>query len=394
MTKNLLILSLVFLAISTVYSTTNIPCFCPMVYFPVCSYNGQEFSTFSNECFGHCANYTMVYAGECKTNNTLQSLDCLDQCGKNLSWVCARKENDTVSVPSPCFAKCQGLSIIRNGTCKNKRVLGVASWMSGVVNSISNAINKTDQAIVNAANKTAQAVATAVNKTEQVVDSAANKTAQALINAANKTGQAIVNAVNKTEQALDNAVNKTEQALDNAGQAIKNAINTVVSILTQRIRKAEEDFENCTCHVVDKVEDAVEQQLDDWEAKAKADAALLKNKTEAFWDQTKDGFIAVEEKVAGWFDKTAEGIANETILIWALTRDSIQKDVNWFKNVILCSNCTNDYNPVCVHCETGDQATFLNQCWANCGGLPIMYAGKCMRMNDTDGGEAFIVSDV
>lgn len=371
MNKNLLILSLFLVSLSAVLGAAHRPCFCELVYFPVCSTDGHSYETFSNECFGDCVNFTMTYTGPCRQDVRVPNPECLSNCGKNLSWVCAILGNETLSIPNACIAECLGLDIVQNGTCDSQRVLGITSWWSGVVNKVADIVEKTEDSIKNAANKTAEAIKKAVNK----------------------TGEAIETAANKTAEAFKNVVNKTETALDNAADKIKNALNQVAQILSNRIRKVEEGFQNCTCHVVEKIGAAVENKLEEWDAKAKAEAEKLKNKTIQWWEQTRDGFISAERKVAGWFDRTAQGVANRTILIWARTRGAIKKEVDWFKRVVNCQGCSNDFRPVCIHTDDGDEATMLNECWAKCGQLQIMYQGKCLRLKDNEG-EALVVENV
>ena len=359
MTKNLLILSFILVSSLSLLSA-HIPCVCTRIYFPVCAFNGSHFNEFSNECLAHCVGYTMVYSGACKAKPLVTTAGCVANCTKKLDWVCAKIGNETVTSPSRCSAKCLGLEVFGNGTCDGKRVLGIASWMQDTANKISTAVTKAETAVKDAAAKTVDAIK----------DTAA-----------------------KVDNAIKTAANKTEQAIIDAAQKVKDTFNKVVDMLKQRIRKIGEGFENCTCHVVDKLEAAIEAKVDEWEATAKAEAEALKNKTKAWWDQTRDGFIAAEDKIAGWFDRTAKDIANKTIIMWTRARDAIQREEDWFKKLIQCNNCTNEYKPVCIDTGKKETATMLNQCWANCGNLQIMYAGQCK--NDVNGtGEALVVEHV
>lgn len=384
MSRNLLIFSIWILSISYVFSARHVPCYCPMVYFPICGFDGSEFTTFSNECFARCANFTMIYEGQCHSNNTVKTPQCVKECGNNLSWVCARKQNNTVSVPNPCIARCQDLEIVKNGTCNNIRVLGFSSWWNDVTKKASNAINtvvdKTKEIAANVVNKTKEAVENVKEKAKEVAENVANKTKEIAGKVANKTKEIAGKVANKTKEI----VNKTKEIIHKTGEKIKNITKKVIAALKYRIRRIGEAFQNCTCHVVEKLEDAVSSKLNEWEEAAKEEFERLKNQTKKWWDQTRDGFISTEKKIAGWFDKKIAAAANKTVLIWTRTRDSFKRDVEWFKRLLNCAQCNNEYKPVCIVTDDSEKATMLNQCYADCGELTTLYDGKCIDDNDDE----------
>ena len=201
--------------------------------------------------------------------------------------------------------------------------------------------------------------------------------------------QDVKTVVNKTAEGIKNAIEKTEEF-----------IQKVVVALQKRIRKVGEALENCTCHIVDKIDAKLEQIVKDIEtgvvnASNKINNAVvnevnkIKNATKLFWDQTHDGFILAERKVAGWFDRVATTAANKTILIWVNTRNAFQRDADWFKKLLKCNKCTNEYKPVCIRADNGEKATMLNQCYAECGELVIQYPGRCL--GDSEAGETLAV---
>jgi ElaB/YqjD/DUF883 family membrane-anchored ribosome-binding protein len=363
-----------------------------MVYFPICGFNGEETTTFSNECFARCANFTMIYEGQCKPNNTIKSPKCVQKCGNKLSWVCARKDNATLSVPNPCIANCQGLEIVHNGTCNNIRVLGFSSWWSNVKekasNTFNNVVDKTKEIVNNVVNKTKEAAEKVADKTKEIAEKVANKTKEIATKVANKTKEIATKVANTTK----NIINKTKNAAKKAGEKIKNFTKKVVAALKYRIAKIGEAFQNCTCHVVEKVSDAISAKFDEWEEAAKREVELIKNKTKKWWDQTKDGFISTEKKIAGWFDKKISDAKNLTVIIWTKSRDAIKRDIDWFKRLLKCSQCNNEYKPVCIVTDDSEKATMLNQCYADCGELTTLYEGRCI--DESDEQEGLVVEHV
>ena len=247
----------------------------------------------------------------------------------------AKKDNISLSLPNTCVASCLGFSILKDGPCTNLRKLGI--W-----DSFKNTVNKAADSVKNAVN----------------------------------------NAVSKTKDFIDDVKDKAKEIKDKVVDTFKK----VVEYLRYRIRRIGEALQNCTCHVVEKIEKAVSDKFEQWAEEGKQELEKLKNKTKIWWDQTLDGFISVERKVAGWIKHKVATAAGLTVLVWVKTRDAIKRGIDWWRKLINCSKCSNDYVPVCIQADNGEKATMLNQCYAECGGLKVLSVGRCEDATDDDEG--------
>lgn len=389
------------------------PCLCPLVSFPICAVENSHFQSFSNECFARCVNYHFAYAGECLPENSIHP-DCLSSCSNNLQYVCGQKGNETRTIPNECIAQCQDFTIVKQGTCDNERVLGVGNWWNvakTAVNEAAKAVadkakevaDKAKAAIQKAENKTKAAfdavknetikiaekvkdkVEDLKNKTKEIIAEVKNKTADIAEKISNKTKEVIAEIKNKTKEeaikinnTFNNLKNKTKIFANKTKEFFKKVANSIKT----RLRETKEGLQNCTCHIVDKAEDKVKQmwtqfELDAEKLKNKTKIALnnTKTKIQKLWNQTRDGLIEAGELVAGWIIYEGEEVANKVIVIRAKTNAAFKRTKQWFKNLLGCG-CNSKFEPVCIKADEGN-ATMLNKCYADCGGLTIVNEGKC-----------------
>lgn len=375
-------------------------CICPMIYFPICAVSGTEFADFSNECMARCGGYHFAYTGKCLSENT-QAAGCIESCNVSDDYVCGQKGDAQRTVPNACVAKCQGFSIVKQGTCNNERVLGLSDFFRKAKTAIKEAYNTAKDKIVDTAKDVGNKIKDKANEAGEAIKNAAHTVANKTKEAAEKIKEAAHNVADKTKEIAEKVKNKTKEAAGKIKEKAKRFANRtkeffkdLANRIVNRVRKIKEGIENCTCHIVDKTQAAAQQLIKDIENKAKETAERIKNGTQRAWnatktavknawDQTRDGVIKVGQFFIGITVLTIEKIRSGAAIMWGEIQDAFRRTKRWFKNLLGCG-CTRDYQPVCIRADNGKEATMLNKCYADCGDLEVLHTGECKEVKESE----------
>ena len=86
----------------------------------------------------------------------------------------------------------------------------------------------------------------------------------------------------------------------------------------------------------------------------------------------------VIDTIEGWVDYEADKLVNKTAIFIAESKNAFNRTKRWFKRLLFCPLCDPHAGPlVCVEADNGEDVTFLNRCFAECGDLVILYDRQC-----------------
>ena len=188
------------------------------------------------------------------------------------------------------------------------------------------------------------------------------------------------------------AIKKGLQRLDNKTLAIYNDAKEWMKELAQNISKKAQVTWN-------KTKDFAGEVLDDTEEAFEiiiGGVILMGEEVQEQWKQlnkwivdtakkAKEGLENFAENVVdaieGWVEYEKEKLINKTAIFISKSKDAFNRTKRWFKKLMFCPvimNCDPQARPfVCIVADNGEEVTFLNRCFAVCGGLEIKYDGAC-----------------
>ena len=254
-------------------------------------------------------------------------------------------------------------------------------WVCENFNRLSEAAKKRLTEIKNWIEETAKNVTTAV---VDWVHSVVKK----IRDEAHKDWDLIVRAIkkldNKTRETIGELKGWMHDLAQNVSRKAKEAWNKTKKWANETYEKIKDDIERDWEIICDYVEYLDDEAKKNWQAMnewIRETALLVKEKTEEFAEKVIDA-------IEGWVEYKKEQIANKTAIFIAASKEAFLRARKWFKKLLFCPLCTNDYVPVCVEADNGEQATFLNACYAKCGELKVVGVGKC---KDLEENFAFVV---
>ena len=355
---------------------------CPEIYAPVCAAKDGHFKTFPNACEANNSNFLIQHNGKCNPKMVLLDA-CTARCDSRVQRVCGERQGEFKTYVNKCFAKCAGADVLIEGSCSAQRALSIASFFNNLIDKTKALFNKTEKWIedksanvsngakvvwhkigdawencscqpfndvVNWAKKAVNKTEEFVNRTETEVQIIKHNTIQgfedfkadvqqewqklknATIEAFKRFENRTIDWISKTSKFIKNVTEEAEDWLIEEGQSLKNKTSTWW-------HKTKEGLESCTCCLVQETKevlDIIGQKAEQAYQQAKADLIALENKL-------KVGLIKIEKQ----------------------GKDAVDRTKDYFLKLWPCV-CPRTYDPVCIQTPEGDQATILNQCFADC----------------------------
>lgn len=394
--NKLLLVVLFFLSLSVFFCRED--CICTREYDPVCGVKNGEYQTFPNECEAKCHDYSVKRRGQCiKKMQKLNS--CTARCSSAIETVCAvtttveggRVINRNKTFPNACFAQCENASIFLNSSCPGRpeRKLGaIKDFFTKLSNAVKKVFNKTERWIEEKSENISSNAKRVWHQIGEKWESCNCEPFNDAVNWAKKMA-------NKTKELAKLTADELKIIQHNTIEGFKLFRDQVVEKFKQIKNATIEGFKrfaNRTKEFIQKVVKFIKKvavETGEWIIE---EGQSLKNKTATWWHKTKQGLescacelVKETEEVLDEIERAAERALNKTkaklqqwknnlkrnlIEIKNKGKNALNKTKQWFEELWPCV-CPRDYDPVCVETEDGDQATILNNCFADCARLKL-----------------------
>jgi hypothetical protein len=226
---------------------------------------------------------------------------------------------------------------------------------------------------------------TKIEQIKEWINTTANSVADTVVDWVHGVAQEVKDAFHKDWQAIKNGFQK----LDNITQKNINNAKTWMHELAQNISNQSKVALNKTKEIGNEVIDDVEE---DWEIII-GGIILLGEDIQQKWTQLNQWFVDtanesrdqinqfaddVIDTIEGWVDYEADKLVNKTAIFIAESKNAFNRTKRWFKRLLFCPLCDPHAGPlVCVEADNGEDVTFLNRCFAECGDLVILYDRQC-----------------
>ena len=293
-------------------------------------------------------------------------------------------------------------------TLKNETVEiwnGVKDWIHELAVNVSKEVNQTANEVAQDVEEELQLIhnnfdrldAEAQDKLLQI-EQWINQTASAIADTVVDWVHNVVQEVKDAWHRDWRAIKKGIQRLDNKTQAIFNESKEWMQELAHNISlkanvtwnktkqfagealdDTEEAFEIIIGGIILMGEDIQEQwtQLNQWIVETAGNA---KKELKNFADKVVDA-------LEGWVEYEEANLVNKTAIFISKSKAAFNRTQRWFKKLLFCPvilNCDPDARPlVCIVADNGEEVTFLNRCFAVCGGLDVLYDGPCTNSTQT-----------